>query len=128
MSGSIRRSKEEHRGIPRDVYREAHARQYVSARAPLTPANWLWFRVFANLALRSIKSSLFNPEQMSRDLARLEEFQFPPNPAVGDAAASAGWSNDGPDNVFQRDYYSSSFAIQFAQLAYSRVRSPTCGT
>ena len=84
-------------------------------------ANWLWFRVFANLALRSIQSSSFNPTQMARDLARLEEFQFPPNPAVGDATASAGWSNDGPMDVHQRDYYCSSFAIQFAQLSYSRV-------
>ena len=58
---------------------------------------------------------------MSRDLARLEEFQFPGNPAVGDAAASKGWSNDGPEDVHQTDYYSSSFAIQFAQLTYSRV-------
>ena len=84
-------------------------------------ANWLWFRVFANLALRSVKSPLFNPSQMDRDLARLEEFQFEDHPAIGDAAASAGWSNDGPDDVHQRDYYSSSFAIQFAQMTYSRV-------
>lgn len=41
--------------------------------------------------------------------------------AVGDADASKGWSNDGPEEVFQRDYYSNSFAIQFAQLTYSRV-------
>ena len=60
---------------------------------------------------------------MARDLARLEEFQFPPNPATGDAAASSGWSNDGPMDVHQRDYYCSSFAIQFAQLTYSRVHS-----
>jgi hypothetical protein len=39
-------------------------------------ANWLWFRVFANLALRSIKSESFNPGQMAKDLARLEEFQM----------------------------------------------------
>ena len=58
---------------------------------------------------------------MSQDLTRLEEFQFPPHPAVGDTEASAGWSNDGPEDVHQRDYYSSSFAIQFAQLTYSRV-------
>lgn len=88
----------------------------------LTLANWLWFRVFANLALRSIKSKLYNPEQMAKDLARLEEFQFDGHEATGDSTASLGWSNDGPEDVHQRDYYSSSFAIQFAQLAYSKVR------
>ena len=84
-------------------------------------ANWLWFRVFANLALRSVHSDLFNPSQMAKDLARLEEFQFEGHPATGNAAASEGWSNDGPPDVHQRDYYSSSFAIQVAQLIYSRV-------
>jgi hypothetical protein len=58
---------------------------------------------------------------MAKDLARLEEFQFDDHPATGDSAGSAGWSNDGPPDVHQRDYYSSSFAIQFAQLTYSRV-------
>jgi hypothetical protein len=89
---------------------------------PLTrPANWLWFRVFANLALRSIGSALFNPEQMERDLLRLEEFQLAPNEATGTSAASSGWSRDGPEGVMQLDYYSGSFAIQFAQLTYSVV-------
>jgi len=32
-----------------------------------------------------------------------------------------GWSRDGPEGVVQLDYYSSSFAIQFAQLAYSKL-------
>jgi hypothetical protein len=32
-----------------------------------------------------------------------------------------GWSRDGPEGVIQLDYYSSSFAIQFAQLAYSKL-------
>jgi len=58
---------------------------------------------------------------MAKDLARLEEFQMEPHPATGDAASSSGWSNDGPPDVHQRDYYSSSFAIQFAQLTYSKV-------
>lgn len=84
-------------------------------------ANWLWFRVFANLALRSIKSASFNPAQMAKDLARLEEFQMDLHAPTGDDSGSSGWSNDGPPDVHQRDYYSSSFAIQFAQLTYSRV-------
>ena len=88
----------------------------------LTSANWLWFRVFANLALRSIASPLFNPSQMDRDLSRLEEFQFEDHPPVGTDSGSGGWSNDGPPEVFQRDYYSSSFAIQFAQMTYAKVR------
>jgi len=87
----------------------------------LTIANWLWFRVFANLALRSIGSPLFNPSQMDRDLSRLEEFQFEDHPPVGSDSGSGGWSNDGPPDVFQRDYYSSSFAIQFAQMTYAKV-------
>lgn len=32
-----------------------------------------------------------------------------------------GWSRDGPEGVVQLDYYSSSFAIQFAQLVYSKL-------
>jgi hypothetical protein len=37
------------------------------------------------------------------------------------APRSRGWSRDGPEGVRQLDYYSSSFAIQFAQLVYSRL-------
>lgn len=33
----------------------------------------------------------------------------------------SGWSRDGPEGVIQLDYYSSSFAIQFAQLVYSKL-------
>ena len=32
-----------------------------------------------------------------------------------------GWSRDGPEDVCQFDYYSSSFAIQYAQLVYSKL-------
>ncbi len=35
--------------------------------------------------------------------------------------AGGGWSRDGPETVCQFDYYSSSFAIQFAQLVYSKL-------
>lgn len=83
--------------------------------------NWLWFRVFANLALRSIGSNSFNPDQMDRDLARLEEFQLDGHEAEGSAEKSAGWSRDGPEGVEQLDYYSGSFAIQYAQLVYAKV-------
>lgn len=83
--------------------------------------------MFANLALRSIGSDLFNPSQMEKDLARLETFQLPPHEATGNAAASAGWSRDGPEGVMQLDYYSGSFAIQFAQLTYSIVSGNRIG-
>lgn len=32
-----------------------------------------------------------------------------------------GWSRDGPEGIVQLDYYSSSFAIQVAQLLYSKL-------
>ena len=32
-----------------------------------------------------------------------------------------GWSRDGPEGVVQLDYYSSSFAIQYSQLVYSKL-------
>jgi hypothetical protein len=88
-------------------------------RRKLIPANWLWFRVFANLALRRIGSDSFNPEQMGKDLKRLEEFQLPAHPPTGDDSGSSGWSRDGPEGVMQLDYYSSSFAIQTSQLIYT---------
>ncbi|WVR06006.1 hypothetical protein IAU60_003034 [Kwoniella sp. DSM 27419] len=95
----------------------------VNICAFLQTSNWLWFRVFANLALRSVGSHLHNPEQMEKDLQRLEEFQLPPNLASGDDLASSGWSRDGPEDVKQLDYYSSSFAIQPAQMIYAKVGS-----
>ncbi|KAL4947045.1 hypothetical protein BDW69DRAFT_190560 [Aspergillus filifer] len=75
--------------------------------------NWLWFRVFVNLAL--IKS-LGVPRdklqsQITADLKTLDTFE------IGE-----GWSSDGlwGDERKQADYYSGSFAIQFAQLLYVR--------
>ncbi|CAK7237075.1 hypothetical protein SBRCBS47491_009853 [Sporothrix bragantina] len=55
--------------------------------------NWLWFRVFVNLAL------------------------------VLDGPGADGWSTDGAwtDFTKQADYYSGSFAIQFAQLLYVSI-------
>ncbi|KZT20865.1 hypothetical protein NEOLEDRAFT_1244940 [Neolentinus lepideus HHB14362 ss-1] len=72
--------------------------------------NWLWFRVFANLGLTKVGSPLGSKERMKKDLDHLDTFY------IGD-----GWSRDGPEGVVQLDYYSSSFAIQFAQLAYSKL-------
>ncbi len=48
---------------------------------------------------------------MKADLDHLDTFY------IGD-----GWSRDGPEGIVQLDYYSSSFAIQFAQLAYSKLQ------
>lgn len=47
---------------------------------------------------------------MKADLDHLDTFY------IGD-----GWSRDGPEGVVQLDYYSSSFAIQYAQLVYSKL-------
>ncbi|PFH47966.1 hypothetical protein AMATHDRAFT_66408 [Amanita thiersii Skay4041] len=74
--------------------------------------NWLWFRVFANLGLKRINSPSFSQSRLKADLDRLDEFY------VGE-----GWSRDGPEGVIQLDYYSSSFAIQFAQLVFSKLAS-----
>lgn len=47
---------------------------------------------------------------MKADLDHLDTFY------IGD-----GWSRDGPEGVVQLDYYSSSFAIQYSQLVYSKL-------
>lgn len=39
-------------------------------------ANWLWFRVFANLGLRSVGSDRFSEAQMIKDLDHLDTFQL----------------------------------------------------
>ncbi|KIP11634.1 hypothetical protein PHLGIDRAFT_83306 [Phlebiopsis gigantea 11061_1 CR5-6] len=72
--------------------------------------NWLWFRVFSNLGLSRVGSSFFSSERLKADMDHLDTFY------IGD-----GWSRDGPEGVVQLDYYSSSFAIQFAQLIYSKL-------
>lgn len=71
--------------------------------------NWLWFRVFANLGLKK-NGGRFSQERLDKDIARLEVFY-----------RGGGWSNDGPEGIHQMDYYSSSFAIQFLQLAYAKL-------
>jgi hypothetical protein len=72
--------------------------------------NWLWFRVFANLALMRNGAS-YDEERLKADIEHLDGFY------VGD-----GWSNDGPRSHLQMDYYSGSFAIQFLQLLYAKIR------
>ncbi|KAK7031509.1 hypothetical protein R3P38DRAFT_3313584 [Favolaschia claudopus] len=72
--------------------------------------NWLWFRVFANLGLSKAGSQKFDAQRMKADLDHLDTFYI-----------GGGWSRDGPEGVVQLDYYSSSFAIQFAQLIYSKL-------
>ncbi|KAJ3985841.1 hypothetical protein F5890DRAFT_1088231 [Lentinula detonsa] len=72
--------------------------------------NWLWFRVFANLGLSKVESPRADAQRMQADLDHLDTFY------IGD-----GWSRDGPEGIVQLDYYSSSFAIQVAQLLYSKL-------
>lgn len=69
--------------------------------------NWLWFRVFANLGLKA-NGAPYDHERIEADMQHLETFHR------GD-----GWSNDGPKEYTQIDYYSSSFAIQYLQLLYT---------
>jgi hypothetical protein len=75
--------------------------------------NWLWFRVFVNLALTKTLGIARDElqGQIAADLNTLDTFQ------IGE-----GWSSDGAwgDERKQADYYSGSFAIQFAQLLYVR--------
>lgn len=66
--------------------------------------------MFANLGLHKVGSSRYDAAKMKADLDHLDTFY------IGD-----GWSRDGPEGIVQLDYYSSSFAIQFAQLAYSKL-------
>lgn len=75
--------------------------------------NWLWFRVFVNLALTKTLGIPRDElqEQITADLNTLDTFR------IGE-----GWSSDGAWGAGrkQADYYSGSFAIQFAQLLYVR--------
>ncbi|KAI0065803.1 hypothetical protein BV25DRAFT_1596361 [Artomyces pyxidatus] len=76
--------------------------------------NWLWFRVFANLGLLRAGSRHYDAERMRKDMDHLDTFYI-----------GGGWSRDGPEGVVQLDYYSSSFAIQYAQLVYSKLAQDT---
>lgn len=57
-----------------------------------------------------MESPRFDAARMKADLDHLDTFY------IGD-----GWSRDGPEGVVQLDYYSSSFAIQVAQLVYAKI-------
>lgn len=73
--------------------------------------NWRWFRVFVNLAL--VKTLGVAMEEVrgaiEQDLSLLDSFYL-----------GEGWSSDGVwgDERKQADYYSGSFALQFAQMLY----------
>lgn len=75
--------------------------------------NWRWFRIFVNLAL--IRTLGVSEEklkaQIDIDFEILDSFYL-----------GEGWSSDGlwGDERKQADYYSGSFAIQFAQLLFVR--------
>ncbi|KUJ20086.1 uncharacterized protein LY89DRAFT_470451 [Mollisia scopiformis] len=71
--------------------------------------NWLWFRVFANLGLKK-NGGKYSQEKIEQDIVHLNSFY-----------RGEGWSNDGPVGVWQQDYYSGSFAIQFLQLLYAKI-------
>ena len=81
---------------------------------PMPANNWRWFRIFVNLALtRTLGVPLEEVRQsIDEDLKLLDSFY------LGD-----GWNSDGLwcDQRRQADYYSGSFAIQFAQLLYVRL-------
>ncbi|PIG83918.1 hypothetical protein AARAC_001869 [Aspergillus arachidicola] len=68
--------------------------------------NWRWFRVLVNLALGSQEEDV-----VAQDLKMLDSFDL-----------GEGWSSDGlwGDERKQADYYSGSFAIQFARMLYVR--------
>jgi hypothetical protein len=68
--------------------------------------NWRWFRVLVNLALGSQDEDV-----VAQDLNMLDSFDL-----------GEGWSSDGlwGNERKQADYYSGSFAIQFARMLYVR--------
>lgn len=52
--------------------------------------NWLWFRVFANLGLKTV-GGRFSQQRLEQDIEHLNTFYR------GD-----GWSNDGPEGIHRR--------------------------
>lgn len=73
--------------------------------------NWRWFRIFVNLALIRTLGVPRNElqAQINTDFGVLDSFYL-----------KDGWSSDGlwGEERKQADYYSGSFAIQFAQLLF----------
>ncbi|CAN9407478.1 unnamed protein product [Alternaria sp. RS040] len=89
----------------------AWLRQINEHKMPET--NWLWFRVLVNIALlKTLNVPLLEVQaHIDKSLEKLDTFD------IGE-----GWSSDGLwcEQRKQADYYSGSFAIQFAQLLYIR--------
>lgn len=75
--------------------------------------NWRWFRVLVNLALAKVLDADKEKARQAMDA----DFEF-----IDQFYLGKGWSSDGVwgDDRKQADYYSGSFAIQFAQLLYIR--------
>tara|TARA_R110002003_G_scaffold193_4_gene14948 strand:+ start:3565 stop:5583 length:2019 start_codon:yes stop_codon:yes gene_type:complete len=75
--------------------------------------NWLWFRVLVNAAL--VKS-------LGVPLADVKPYIDAAFEVLDSFYLGDGWSSDGPwgEERKQADYYSGSFAIQFAQLLFIR--------
>ncbi|KAG9190089.1 hypothetical protein G6011_08177 [Alternaria panax] len=92
----------------------AWLRQINGRKMPDT--NWLWFRVLVNFALvKTLQVPLDEVRvYIDKSFETLDTFDI-----------SEGWSSDGLwcDQRKQADYYSGSFAIQFAQLLYIRFAS-----
>ena len=82
-------------------------------RFNMPQSNWRWFRVLVNLALAKVLDVDKEKARrvMDTDFEVLDQFYL-----------GEGWSSDGvwSDERKQADYYSGSFAIQFAQLLYIR--------
>jgi hypothetical protein len=81
---------------------------------PMPANNWRWFRIFVNLALtRTLGVPLSDVQDSIEDDFKLMDTFY-----LGD-----GWNSDGLwcEEKKQADYYSGSFAIQFAQLLYVRL-------
>ncbi|RFN54290.1 hypothetical protein FIE12Z_1416 [Fusarium flagelliforme] len=82
-------------------------------RFNMPQSNWRWFRVLVNLALAKVLDADKEKarQAMDADFEVLDQFYL-----------GEGWSSDGVwgDDRKQADYYSGSFAIQFAQLLYIR--------
>ncbi|CAK7202816.1 hypothetical protein SEUCBS139899_005543 [Sporothrix eucalyptigena] len=80
--------------------------------------NWLWFRVFVNMALvRALGVPREEVQHVLDDtFEKLDSYKVAGPDAMG-------WSTDGAwiDFTKQADYYSGSFAIQFAQLLYISI-------
>ncbi|KAI1070360.1 hypothetical protein LB507_010412 [Fusarium sp. FIESC RH6] len=82
-------------------------------RFNMPQSNWRWFRILVNLALSKVLDADKKKARqvMDADFEVLDQFY-----------RGGGWSSDGVwgDDRKQADYYSGSFAIQFAQLLYTR--------